>query len=285
MRALCVRPFVVIAAGVVALSATIHSENAHACELAVPDSRIVDDSVAPADGDALVPLNARVWVGGLHLFAFEEGTGRLLEQPRAIRVATNGVDIDGTITHIVANSGVIGVFTPVDPLAPSTTYDVFIEDEPLSAFTTGQDDDLDAPIIPTATFAPQGAVYAAYSCDGQPSGATVTVGPTFLTLVDAVDGGVFDDENLGGSVSAYSRGAPVFLNAIAEEGPFDARLAAVDIAGNFSGWSEPQTIDVPKSGCTCASSSPAPTATIALSLALVVCVTTRLRGAQTRTPR
>jgi hypothetical protein len=72
------------------------------------------------------------------------------------------------------------------------------------------------------------------------------VPPFVLAEVDGA--GTFDPVSLSGSVGPFYLGAEVVITESDHDfdtGPAKVRLATLDAAGNFSGFSEPQVVDLP----------------------------------------
>lgn len=212
-----------------------------------PDAAACDcaqgDRVEPSVSSTSVPSNTKVWV-------FQLGC----ETPELRR-------IDGTIVPTSMTSlDRTRVLHPDDPLEIGSTYEVVGCFGTASTFmvTTGPDDE--PPARPSvSTTEPENGSGGTSSCgeyEYVPLLASQT--DTILTL-DIAGRAALDPEAVSGKVADvfFPFQRPVVGNEVcgsfnwsfSEEGDaVDTRLGAFDYAGNFSGWSEPETV---AGGCGC----------------------------------
>ena len=242
-RRLCVWP---IAASVITipLCLTAIARDARACECAPPSMLL------PTSADKNVPNNAKVWIWSTRC------------SDASLRVK-DGSPIETTSTIIaVGHSEDLIVLHPVAPLEIGTTYELTACSTmtPKPEFTVATGPDSSRPSVPsfwldsvtetpdegcgTATFA---KVHV--TSDGD------------LLVLDIARRAKLDDAAFSGKVVDITQaGWPWAIGEMACSGNWDfgadgdangVRIAAFDIAGNFSGWSASQSISAPDDGCGC----------------------------------
>ena len=214
--------------------------------------------VLPADGATGVPLDTRVWVGSQ--WNTDDGTGEAGFAETEL-LGPDGARVPGSMTGIVSRQDGLSVFTPDAPLAPNTRYTVRVEAGGLeSTFTTGEARSAGAPGVPEAEV---------LETEVDPNREESACGPVavallrvrhdgVLALADREGSATYDPARADGSVTGlteedtFSLGTSLCLHTWpeADEGAStEVRFAAVDLAGNFSGWSAPVEVDLGGCGC------------------------------------
>lgn len=249
------------------VSVSHFSRPASACSCMIQFTGPFD--VAPGDATTDVPLNARVWVGGGMTMMSPDG------QPLVDRALPTRLELMGPATGEVAvNTSVVSgtlrnasltVLTPVEPLAPEATYGVFVGDELVSTFTTTTSTDAQPPPVPTVELVSSRTsieYFPGLNCSSCPPSAFATVelsGERLFYVADFVDDQAFEPNEANGEVRVLTSDPVLEFGKGAcggnwDAGPFSSqsfRVGAFDIAGNFSGWSEPRLIVLPGPGCSC----------------------------------
>ncbi len=246
----------------------------------------------PKDGAVDVPRNALVWVKNF------EGTGAILTlQTEA------GVVVPGAVTTITTDVPT-AIFHPEELLDPGV-YVARLSDRDATRFTVADRIDDEPPARPTA------AVTHA-SSDWEQSPFLSTCGPwhgaslTLSTPAGGVDemgegdearvvlqasatNGLNVDELVGEAAwfstlsgAGVGRGGCIFnWPGAAPMASEDFLVGSFDVAGNFSGFSEPVHVQLPPPGCSCDAAGPlassSPPATAALVVAAAIAALTRPR--------
>lgn len=231
------------------------------------------DLLWPAMGTQGVPTNTRLWVSEI------ASNGRELR----LRVVDDVEELLYSTSVIRTAEGSLEVFRPYSPLAPNTRYELvgcYDDDcEVITRFTTGDGPDLDPPPLPVETSRDGGADRRGRTSCGESAWARVEFTAEGLVVMQ-LDEGTLDPELLFGetSIATLEDAVTVGRGACYVGWPdwnHDAatlRYGAFDLAGNFSGWTEPDTLTL--DGCGCRSdTSGAPS----LALLAVVAVTLRRR--------
>ncbi len=215
-----------------------------------------------------VPTNTRLWVGTSWLYE--------LTTPR-LRKAGEAVDLAFTISTIETSNGPLDVYTPGAPLAPKTAYELLACDSetcdaPQLRFTTGPDADLDPPPVPIEVDRSGDAGGSGLNSCGKYKSATVSLDAEGL-LVAEIDGGMLDPLTLSGTTTVATLDAGIvvgrggcFMHWPTSEDSAPVRYGAFDLAGNFSGWTEPDTLTIGR-GCGCRSDAPGAPAVLLLAVA------------------
>lgn len=205
-----------------------------------------------------IPTNTRIWINDG--FSFYEFT-----RPH-LRKAGETVDVDFTVSTIETSGTTMTVYTPDAALAPNTTYELMDCDSemceaPYVRFTTGAEPDLDPPAIPVETNRSGESGGSRRDSCGKYKAAEVIVDAEGL-LVMEIDGGSLDPKTLSGdtTVLTLERAITVGSGACLMHWPTSddtapVRYAAFDLAGNFSGWTEPDSLTI-GGGCSCRSDAP-----------------------------
>lgn len=198
--------------------------------------------VAPAPDASNVPTNTRIWCGN------ELGGNPLsLSDPE-------GEAVSGTSSLITTVEFELGVFEPDEELRPNTTYSVECGYSSHS-FTTGSARLDSAPPVPDPTN------WSAHAYEDSTWGDTFYI--TFegasakgtLVVVDLEGSANLNPDAPSGSVTqavlppefiALGRGPCVGgWEGAGLRAKADVALGAFDVAGNFSGWSEPVEVAFP----------------------------------------
>lgn len=204
--------------------------------------------VWPQNGASKVPINARVWVGSS--ISLGSPQLRVVGEERGIAVSTS---------IIGANRGVIAVFTPHQPLAPNTTYEVVDcsdgECVIRTRFTTGAAMDHDPPPLPVEVGRDGGACGTAHW-------ASVDVESEGLVIMQ-IEERPFDPAAISGIVAFAGFPGEIVVGVgeclsgwqLKSRESAEVRYGAFDVAGNFSGWTEPDSLHLGR-GCGCRSDAP-----------------------------
>jgi len=246
-----------------------------ACSCMQPGST---NFVAPADGAVDVPTNALVWVGGAFTGGLFDGAERFAIEV----VSADQVPLPGVEGRLHSNMDLIDVFTPDMLLTSGTRYEVRVGEQVVSTFTTGDSDDTEAPPMPQETERFRWSRLAQppgfqNSCGGAASygfSFTYDLGDGVIAMIDHDGLADVDIDLIEGSVpsltpfgsGSLSRGGGCGGSNWDNAAPgvsTDMRVGSFDVAGNFSGWSEDESITIPPAGCSAAGSS-APVGMLAL---------------------
>lgn len=215
-----------------------------------------------------VPTNTRIWLGNSWFYEFTT--------PR-LRKAGEAVDLAFTISTIETSDGPLDVYTPGAPLAPNTAYELLACDSetcdpPHLRFTTGAGPDLDPPPVPIETERSGDAGGSRRDSCGKYKSATVSLDAEGLLVVE-IDGGTLDPLTLSGTTTVATLDAGIivgrgacFMHWPTSEDSAPIRYGAFDLAGNFSGWTEPDTLTIGR-GCGCRSDAPGAPALLLLAVA------------------
>ncbi len=244
--------------------------SALACSCAIGST----DFLAPADGSTEVPTNTRIWVGGMHIGGAPQSAEELTTSPPVILQKDDGTEVDLTAGVIAGNNEVIGVFTPTVELAPGGVYslvrEIYSSNDPdpifetLTTFTVGAEADNEFPAVPSE-------LARSSSSSPRVPGQVSSCGPTDMVEVRVEATGQlmvgqtgdefeFDPAELNGSVSEVSFDGELDLGVgncqwswpdAKPNASTELRWGAFDLAGNFSGWTEPTEITIPPAGCSC----------------------------------
>ncbi len=218
-----------------------------------------DGDLLPGDGAEDVPTNTLIWALSFHdRFPCPEAFSSIS------LVDDQGVQIplvqEGRIC--ARQRGVVG-WRPVEELEPGRTYTVvteleqFYEQSPESTFRVGDGPDLERPSVPAIRFrrlATEPNQFQADCVSRQRDEATWRIEPSAeLHLLAGGHGSLdLDDEpeELWSDLAAVSTDDTLTLRATMQPATkIEARVGAVDLAGNHSGWSEPDTGTMPAAGC------------------------------------
>ncbi len=247
------------------LAATALQNNAaQACQVMQPlPPGYYTVGLFPADGASEVPLNASVWLGGVHSrpwhVDYERAPGGVeAADPTLALVDAAGEAVGGRFrtyqSEYRESQGAVlyDRFIPDMPLEADTHYRVMRGDEIVSEFTTGAAADEAAPAVPTVELLDrQRHITSASSvCRERTGGATVAPSgddETILFLVSRQEVPVSDDA----PYAALTEGAPSFVDAHNLERRFSLRVRAVDLAGNLSEPSEPIQVRLGLTGRRC----------------------------------
>ena len=226
---------------------------AHACSCAIGFTEFV----APAQGASGVPSNTRIWVGVANLAdALDPASGITL-------LDSDGEAVGVTHSEITADLDVLAVYTPDAPLAvgPYTVLDT--AGSVITSFTVGADSDDEAPASPLeigreASSDARGP-FPTSSC-GYADMVTIEVETDGLFVLANVEGAdSLDVDAVAGSASQVAfdgtlrigKAGCTFSWADAEpSATTTVRLGTFDLAGNFSGWTEPDAVTLPPAGAT-----------------------------------
>lgn len=210
-----------------------------------------------------VPRNVTLFLGNGHIGDATEA--EVIE--RFDLLDPDDVPVPFTVTSLSSPESLrLLVVRPAELLAPGTQYRLAAESSNALVFTTGDDVDEEAPSPPVETgrttrsvvLAPgvvntcvDGSEYEFAILDVESDGA--------LVVLNIDDRTTLDELALDGRVGQFTEDAFVMINAsnwpdIAPSATTRVRLGAFDLAGNFSGWSDPIEVTLPPRGCSCESS-------------------------------
>ncbi len=227
-----------------------------ACSCAFEETQLL----APADGEADAPLNARVWVGG-GMYNGEAGDAAI----RLVLLDQAGDPVAATVTELSGNNERIAVITPDELLVAGGTYTIELDEyEVLGTFTVGDTQDQDAPALPTEADRESSAsarIPNQTSSCGPTDMVTLTLDGDGLVYVAEIDGwdsldadaidGEASEVSLDGVLQIGSAGCVWSWPDAEPRASTTVRWGAYDIAGNFSGWTTDEEISIPSAGCSC----------------------------------
>jgi hypothetical protein len=262
--------------------ATMAPRAAEACSCAWLET----EALFPADGQQDVPTNARIWVGGGMYWA-ETGEAEY----RLTLLDGTGTAVEVQYSDLTGYNDLISVMTPTSPLQTGETYEIRVDgDEILGRFTVGADSDTEPPAVPAEIDREASAsarVAGMQSSCGPSDVVNLTLEDTGLVYVANIEGIDGPDTAIPSGESSDLSPAPEFRLGsagctwswpVAAPGASTTeRWGVFDLAGNFSGWSEPISVNIPPAGCTCVLGG-APTTTGGIGaclLALLVLVRRR----------
>ncbi len=213
------------------------------------------DVLSPQPGDVGVPTNTRIWLG--------QGGGYCPDELREeiVVIGPGSVEVPLSVQQIEVDAGCVWVHTPEADLAPETRYQVWACDGSIctvivTGFTTGTGPDGEAPDVPVEVRR-RGDRYGGLIC-GPSTWVDVEVDFEGILVVDIGDSATITPSSPEGYVQV-STDLPAFTVGSGgcytgwpggEDETLTIRYGCYDLAGNFSGWSEPDTISLP-SGCGC----------------------------------
>ena len=262
--------------------ALLQADPAQACSCALEST----DLLAPADGEAGVPLNARIWVGAAHYDGqLDDAAGQLA------LLDDSGTPVSVTVTELFGNNERIGVLTPEQPLQAEATYSIQAGgEEILGQFVVGDAEDTVAPDVPAE-------LDRSSSASARTPGMESSCGPTDVVVldveatglllvaslqdgeapdVDAVDGEAAE-LSMDGELTVGSAGCVWSWPEAAPNSSAAVRWGAFDLAGNFSGWSAAEQVSIPPAGCSCSAAGSSPAGGAALALLALVAAGLRRR--------
>jgi len=265
-------------AGSIAILATFTclAGSASACSCAFN----ITDLLVPADGTMDVPTNARIWIGAATYDGDDVGDAEVLLRLRDAA----GDDVPVTFSEVWGNNQLVAVLTPDEALLSGETYSIELADsEILGTFAVGDTADDTPPDIPAeldrhaevsdrvagmeTSCGPSDLVEITLDSDGVLVVANITGADDLDT--DSVDG-MASDVAIDDVLVIGSAGCTWSWPDAEPQASTDVQWGTFDIAGNFSGWSAPTTIELPAAGCGCdaTGAGSAPSATLGLVLLL-----------------
>lgn len=239
------------------------------------------DFMAPEDGATSVPTNTRIWVGGQQL-----GNGDFSGQttlPIELQDAS-GNAVPGTEQKLVGAAELVAVFVPAADLTPGESYQVVVGSEVLSTFSVGGGRDETPPQVPSIVSQDNIHESGNVSSCGEAHYANLGIRHDgVLALMDREEESTLDATLPAGTLTELVVRDTVTLGDApcatsweeAKRGSkTQVRFSAFDLAGNFSGWSQDETVRIgAESGCSTVAGSPA----LALLLVGALAVRRRLR--------
>lgn len=225
---------------------------------------------APEDGAVDVPLNALVWIGHHYVYRFEP----------AILLDQEGAEVPSEPHVLESNGADYWIIVPDEPLDASTTYQVVLDDDVLSTFTTGEH----------WLEGPPPAPEVGEELSRTNSGSSLSMGCAVVSVrLEVFHEGLLAVADIGGEAKLSPALASGSVSEVLEDfesyigrgccyttyseaqggGTTEVRYGAFDIAGNFSGWGEPVTITFPyrlAPSCAVGSTSQSPLGTVLVLL-------------------
>jgi MYXO-CTERM domain-containing protein len=267
---------------IVALTAALALTGALASFAAVPDAAACDcispSEILPTSSSTDVPSNTKVWL-------LEPGCST----PKLRK--SDGIPVTTSITTV----GRVTVLHPDAALEEGSTYEVLgcLEaNTPISTFTVTGGPDTEPPPAPSFSASnPESGSGDFSSCGSYEYVPLVVDKKDRLLALDIAARTTLDPKAVSGDVAYlfFPTQSPIVGSKTCGPSSWDfetdgeavnTRLGAFDLAGNFSGWGEAETIDT---GCGCevagANSRPANGYALAgLALAALALVRRRLRS-------
>jgi MYXO-CTERM domain-containing protein len=207
----------------------------------------------PSFNSRKVPTNTKVWITLMSCSA------------PTLQKIDDGTFVPGIATMMDD----VQVFHPSEPLELGSTYVVFSCDgTSVTTFTVNEGPDNDPPPRPTvSTLNPESSPGDFSSCGGYEYVPLLAEQTDMILTLDIAGRAALDPKEVSGAVLDVFFPAEQLLvgNAICSSSNWtfddqgaavDTRLGAFDYAGNFSGWSDPETVDA---GCGCEAAGAEPT--------------------------
>lgn len=236
--------------------------------------------LVPADGAEDVPTNTRIWIGAATFGGSDIGDAEML-----VRVLDGvGDEVSVTFGEVWGNNQLVAVLTPTDPFVEGESYAIELEDSALlGTFTVGGGPDDTAPDVPVeidrlaevservpgmeSSCGPTDIVELTVQTDGILVVANI---PGMDDLdTEAVDGEA-SDVSIDGVLRIGSAGCTWSWPDAEPNASTDLQWGTFDIAGNFSGWSDTTTIELPGAGCSCDASGTTSVPSVAAGLTLLL---------------
>jgi MYXO-CTERM domain-containing protein len=203
------------------------------------------EGLQPSSTSKKVPTNTKVW---LSRFGCDT----------PILQRSDGTPVSATLTKIDGTR----VLHPDAPLEMGTTYEVLdCSEAPVTTFTINEGPDNEPPPRPAVSPLDAESGSGDFSSCGSYEYVPLLADQTdVILMLDIAGRATLDPEAASGEVSDvfFPNHKPLVGNAVCsgsnwdfdDNGPaVDARLGAFDYAGNFSGWSDPQTVGGAGCGC------------------------------------
>lgn len=212
------------------------------------------DVRTPQPGASEVPTNTSIWLGISEEFDFHVDA---LEQ-EFVLFSPEGESLELSSTRIMVDDGDVLVITSTAQLEANARYELWLCDgmrcrDEVTDFVTGDGPDFQPPELPTELDREHDG-RGPGPC-GRAKWVDFTVEHEGILLVDVAGAANIDAEartgraTLATSSPHFTLGRGLCLGGWPGGRSADIRLAAFDLAGNFSGWSEPTSVSL--SGCGC----------------------------------
>jgi hypothetical protein len=236
-------------AALVAAAAFLGVRTARACSCGASV-----DVRAPQPGASEVPTNTSIWLGFSHNFELQlEALGQ-----EFVLFSPEGESLQLSSTRIIVDAGFLLVITPNAPLEANARHELWLCDamtcrDEVTNFVTGDGPDLEVPELPIELDREHDG-HGPGPC-GRARWVTFEVEHEGILLVDVSGAASLDAEartgrtTLATSSPRFTLGEGLCLLGWPGGKSNDIRLGAFDLAGNFSGWSEPTSVSL--SGCGC----------------------------------
>ncbi len=246
---------VALAAAALAVVAPAATAHANSCQAEA-------STITPHAGTVGVPTNTRIWIVGPTLDLYgADGQGQLCDDPPRL-LDDQGAQVVTSLERL----GQVVVLTPAQPLTQGSTYVVehgcidaepLDDDDPMSPASTRFT--VDAPADDEPPPLPDVAVDAPVV---QGDRVSIEVQGEFdrILVVDIGSEAMLDPAGPSGTVSTASIAAEFSLGNVGCATTWPTvrpgvsttlNFGAFDLAGNFSGWTEAEPLDVESQGCAC----------------------------------
>lgn len=261
-------PLRVVVAGAVLMTLFAAPGEAQACKRACLGSQ----ALLPAPDATDVPLNARIWLDYWHFGS------------RSVLLTGDGEEVELSTAQISTGAGQVYVLTPSPGLLPGQRYEYWSSYQGQLTdlhtwFTTGTTADYSPPPLPVEIsrsskgYNPCGSV-----CLSAGAEVNVVLSGEGLFVVDVGSEQTLDASEPRGFVTIASGDGQIHMETLCGSWPGKVnqtksiRYGSYDLAGNFSGWTEPSDIHIRgvPAMCTC-STTPATTPVLWTLVLLLLC--------------
>ncbi|GEM_PF-2337170 len=218
----------------------------------------LDSQVFPRSPAGLAPTDTLIWYLTDERLATHEGIQRALS---VVSLGGDGaVDVVPAGAALTPRRGLFA-FRPVEPLSPNTDHEIQYPVHPLgddlavTSFRTTDGPSTEAPSIPTLESVALASDYSLLGdwCSSQDYRDEALYRLESDGMFDVVGraGGAwtFAEDPLADEVAAIGSGDVSLQDDLAPLARFDVRFGSLNLAGDFSGWSEPEATEMPASGC------------------------------------
>ena len=218
-----------------------------------------ETALFPLNGATDVPTNTKIWVHGT-MALFDRDS----DHPFTLHLASPGREVPGRTLELAPR---LFVFIPDEQLAPGVTYQVDPSHGVSDSiwFTVGAAEDVSAPELPVFSVERGEAdedngcgssAFATVHVEAANAITVMDVGKTSALAVERISGHVSDGFGPGeDSTIVGFRGCSVTTWSEAKRGATTTvRLGRFDMAGNFSGWTDSQDVEI-HGGCGCSVTS------------------------------
>jgi hypothetical protein len=203
------------------------------------------DVVLPLPESTDVPVDARIWVT-------EHEEGRPLDTLRLVRT-DDGLEIAVELQTLqTEHHTIVGSFRPIDALESNTSYALLAEgDEVVTSFVTGNTTHDAAPAVPKLLHLEAHSTrshewgyeeWFLVDFDLQHEGMLVVMDREQTATIKAQPDGKVTDLSANSSMMLGTGGCVWNYREAGENVETTVRFGTFDLAGNFSGWTEPMGV-------------------------------------------